>query len=179
MINSKSFITIAITSPDYIEDEARKIISLLESGNIDYCHIRKPNSSEKEVEELIKKIPETYHPSLKLHDYYSLLGYYDLGGVHLNARNKEIPLNAKAVSKSCHSLVELENIHDFDYVTLSPVFNSISKQGYNALFNFEELKTVLKKRQNVVALGGVTPDKIPFLKNLGFFGAAMLGYFWN
>lgn len=64
------------------------------------------------------------------------------------------------------------------YATLSPIFDSISKQGYKAAFNFDELQSALSKlKLPVIALGGVTPEKIPLLTTLGFKGAAMLGHY--
>ena len=72
---------------------------------------------------------------------------------------------------------ELEFASDYDYVTLSPIFDSISKQGYKSAFKLMELKNKIKGKK-VVALGGVTPDKFSYLKSIGFKGAALLGYFF-
>jgi thiamine-phosphate pyrophosphorylase len=66
----------------------------------------------------------------------------------------------------------------FDYVFLSPIFDSISKAGYKSAFTEEMLKEASDKGiidEKVVALGGVTFDKIPYLKKLNFGGAAMMG----
>ena len=63
-------------------------------------------------------------------------------------------------------------------MTLSPVFDSISKQGYRSAFDPDSLRPWLEGKR-VVALGGVTPERIPLLRDAGFSGAAMLGYFWN
>ena len=54
------------------------------------------------------------------------------------------------------------------------MYDSISKQGYASGFNLDELKGRLVGR-NVIALGGVTPDKFLELQVAGFVGAAMLG----
>ena len=65
------------------------------------------------------------------------------------------------------------------HVFLSPVFDSISKQGYRAGFTPEILRRASGEGiidEKVIALGGVTPDKLQLLHSLGFGGAAMLGY---
>ena len=68
--------------------------------------------------------------------------------------------------------------NDYDYVFLSPIFDSISKAGYKSSFTEEMLKDASSKGiidKKVVALGGVTLDMIPYLKELNFGGAAMMG----
>ena len=61
---------------------------------------------------------------------------------------------------------------------LSPIFDSVSKQGYASAFTDNALKQASRDGiidNKVVALGGVTPDKINYLRQLNFGGAAMLG----
>ncbi len=77
-----------------------------------------------------------------------------------------------------HSIEQLDQSENFDYVTLSPIFDSISKPGYKSAFNLENISRYIRGKK-VVALGGVTPDKFPALRDAGFFGAAMLGHFWQ
>lgn len=63
-------------------------------------------------------------------------------------------------------------------MTLSPIFDSISKNGYRSAFDLDEIKDMITGR-HVTALGGVTPDAFPILREKGFSGAALLGYIWN
>ena len=63
-----------------------------------------------------------------------------------------------------------------DYVTLSPIFDSISKKGYRSAFTasiLEELNDIA--RPLVIALGGVTPDRLAELKRFNFAGYAVKG----
>lgn len=181
MIN-KDFIVIAITSPEYYPEENMHIYEILETGDADFVHIRKPLWTLDETAALIQSIPKEYHPKLKIHDHFELLKKFDLGGIHLNSRNV-FPVSYSArFSKSCHSLKEILNFYNegksnYDYVTLSPIFDSISKPGYKAAFDLKMLSSVIKDKR-VIALGGVTPSKFPILKDLGFAGAALLGYFF-
>lgn len=69
-----------------------------------------------------------------------------------------------------------------DYVFLSPIFDSISKSGYRSAFSYARLRDAADRGvidEKVVALGGVTFDKIPLLSSLHFGGAAMLGAIWK
>ena len=72
---------------------------------------------------------------------------------------------------------ELKDIGRYSYVTLSPIFDSISKMGYVSKFRLDELPAALAGKR-VVALGGVTPEAFPALREAGFIGAAMLGWLW-
>lgn len=67
-----------------------------------------------------------------------------------------------------------------DYAFLSPIYNSISKQGYAAAaFDRRALKATLSACPiPIIALGGVTADKLPELRDLGFAGIAVIGSVW-
>lgn len=169
---------VAITAPGIIKNEISRISEILENGEADIIHIRKPDWTLKETDELIRRIPSKWHPRLRLHDHFRLLEHYSLAGIHLNSRNPDPHPLALSVTKSCHTIEQLEESAHYDYITLSPIFDSISKTGYRSAFNLDALSPHLEGK-NVVALGGITPDKFPVLKKAGFFGAAMLGYFWE
>lgn len=173
----RDFLIIAITTPGFFPDEAGRISEILNSGLAHIVHIRKPDLDITATEQLIAEIPEELHHRLKLHDHFDLLSSFQLGGVHLNSRNPTAPPGALSVSRSFHTIEQLADAEHYDYVTLSPIFDSISKKGYRQAFYLPSLAEPLKGRR-VVALGGVTPDRIPLLKAVGFFGCAMLGHFW-
>lgn len=165
-----------------IANEALRITSKLEDGVVDLIHLRKPEWSKDELASLIEQIPTELHSRLKLHDHFSLLNRFDLGGVHLNSRNPVPPANARSVSRSLHSVQELAETCGtcYDYVTLSPIFDSISKSGYESKFPADlSLLSPLLRGKNVVALGGVTPERFAELEKAGFYGAAMLGALWH
>ena len=172
------FKTIIFTSPISLKDEQLLITMLLESGVIDFIHLRKPGMEIHRMRNLIKRIPNEFHERIKIHDNFQLLDEFNLHGPHLNSRNPVSSNINFPVSKSCHSIKELSDSGDFEYVTLSPIYDSISKNSYHTPFILSDLKKHIKNK-NVIALGGVTPDKFPELKEYGFYGAALLGYFWE
>lgn len=173
---------IAITTPNFIECESSVIPHLLQLG-VDLVHIRKPSATSEQLALLLNSLPTWCYDQLVVHDCLELANKYNLKGVHLNRRNHTVPDNFKgSVSMSCHSLEEVEIKKDMaDYVFLSPIFNSISKNGYNSAFSKEELHNAMKQGtidKKVIALGGVSLANIETVKDLGFGGAALLGDIW-
>lgn len=172
---------IAITPPKDCADEIIFICKILSEG-FDYVHIRKPNSSLREVRNLIESVPQEFHNRLKLHGHFELINEFNIGGLHLNRRCPVPPRNCTLpLSRSCHSVDELsETPERYEYMFLSPVFDSISKPGYKAAFEEKELISELRKYPDkVVALGGITSENINLVKEYGFAGSAFLGYLFN
>lgn len=171
---------IVFTLPDAtVKNEAVRITEMLESGVIDRIHIRKPGMSADEMRKLIDCVPSSLHGRLSLHSNSELLREFPCIGWHFSDLRPDLPETGMR-SRSCHSPAEaVEWAARCDYVTLSPVFDSISKPGYlSACFNSED-ENICNRSGKVIALGGVTPKLIPSLKERGYRGAAMLGYAWK
>ena len=174
---------IVITQPDFIPGEALFIDRLFSHG-LDLLHLRKPESDIRDCKRLLDEISPEWLPKIVVHDHFELCSEYGLGGVHLNGRNPMPPQGHKGtLSRSCHCMEEIEKYMTCcDYLTLSPIFNSVSKQGYMAAFTADQLLAAKSKgliNQKVVALGGVTLQNIPQVKDFGFGGVAVLGDVWQ
>lgn len=171
---------IVFTLPETgVENEPVRLTTMLESGEIDRIHIRKPGMSYKEMRQLITYIPAIYHRRLSIHRHPRLLKEFPGIGWHFSESRPYEECNG-LLSRSCHTPLEAaEWAPVCDYVTLSPVFDSISKPGYlSACFNpIEEF--LCTQTGMVVALGGVTPAHFSRLKQRGYVGAALLGYAWK
>lgn len=168
---------IAITPAAPIENEGAKIGSILRAG-WRCVHLRHPEASHDEVRHIIKNVPQEFHERIVLHGHFDLTKEFNLGGLHLNRRYTSAPESYTGpLSRSCHSLAELSNDvnNKLEYVTLSPIFDSISKMGYSAAFSGEELLTLNDIATPVIALGGISPDNIHRLSDYNFSGYAMLG----
>lgn len=88
------------------------------------------------------------------------------------------------MSISCHTLKELAECRKkpFAYMSLSPIYDSISKRGYRSAFTADVIAAahrvgLIDKR--VMALGGITFDRIDKVTKMGFGGAMILGDAWR
>lgn len=164
-------------------DEANQISNFLRSGAIDFFHIRKYGADDDYIRNLILSIPSEFHNQLILHSHPHLFEELKVGGIHLKGNQAYIKKGNEITSRSFHSpaeLMALEVESPYSYVFLSPVFDSLSKQGYlSRLEEFVPFLDELGKKFKIVALGGVTPDNINKLFTLKFAGAALLGYLWS
>lgn len=180
---------ILFSSETNFEEEIRLVNHFLLDKDLVF-HIRKPNLSFKELRLYIQKIPIKFHQQLVIHQHIDLLKEFDIKGYHctrvfitnntpaLSALKEEYPNSS--FSKSCHSLSELALTNGYSYVFISPIFNSISKQGYNSYYNLEEVNQKVKEIETpVFALGGISNSSVKVLKNSNFKGVAVLGYIWN
>lgn len=173
---------IVITTPHFFEGESLMLSALFREG-MEKLHLRKPRSDKEELRALLEALPPEYHSRIVVHDHFSLASEYQLAGIHLNSRNHTIPEGFKgSVSRSCHSLQEVEDNRQLDYVFLSPIFPSISKEGYGSNFSTEVLRDAASQgiiNEKVVALGGLCEQTIPMIRDLGFGGMAILGALWG
>jgi len=190
---------IVITKPEFFEGEAEQIVQLLDSGRADLVHIRKPQQPSsladsarglelaelERLERLIQALPARLYGRLVLHDGHQLAIKYGLRGVHLNSRHPQPPDGFKgAVSISCHSLKELAECRKqpYAYMSLSPIFDSISKRGYRSAFSADDIAAARSQGlidERVMALGGITFDRISEVTKMGFGGAMILGDAWK
>ncbi|MBC7389276.1 MAG: thiamine phosphate synthase [Opitutaceae bacterium] len=173
-----------------MENEIGLINQLFKSG-LQRFHLRKPDVSKEHYESILKSISPENKRKIVLHQYHELAGKYNVKGLHLrevyrkslNERQiqdlkKELKKKNLSFSSSFHSLEELEKTDGlFDYILLSPVFESISKPGYASenVFN----PTYKKLKTPVIALGGIQSNNIGKVKELGFDGIAVLGAVWQ
>lgn len=174
---------IVLTAPEWLPDEAAAVTALFAQG-LRRLHLRKSAASREELDAFIVALPAAVRGRIVLHDHFDLQPRWGLGGVHLNGRNPLPPTGCSGtVSRSCHSLEEVAAWRDrLDYLFLSPIFDSISKQGYRAGFAAEELSRAAREGiidWRVMALGGVTPDNLAQVRAWGFGGAAVLGDLWQ
>lgn len=173
---------IVITPPKIEENEQFSIMEMLRLG-AERVHIRKPGISEDEMRNLIESIPVIGRKNISIHEHLHLAAQSGIGGVHLNSRFPDIPDDFQGlVSRSCHSIYELQECMDFDYVFISPVFDSISKPDYKSAFSPADIYEAVQKEwldKRVFALGGVHPGRFADIEAMGFGGAAMLGAAWR
>ena len=179
-----NFKIVAISWPEFFPGEAALINDLFGAG-LHLLHVRKPNADPGCVAALLRDVDPRFRSRLAIHYFPALADSFALGGLHLSGGRFSRPAGwGGRLSASCHSFSEVQTalVAGADYVFISPVFDSLSKCGYLSAFSTADL---LAARSNglidsrVVALGGVTPARLPLLASLGFGGAAFLGWLWG
>lgn len=179
---------IIITYPTAFPSELEQIVQVLEKEDC-RLHLRKPEYSEMEYEALLQVIPTKFHSRIVLHDYFHLAEKYKVGGLHYSTFKRsqisklaDLRISKLSLSTSTHSIEELRSLdNQFDYAFLSPIFPSISKQGYEGNLDMQAVQSYLQKphQTKVIALGGIDDSKIAQLQEWGFDGYAMLGNIWH
>lgn len=177
---------IVLTSERELENEADTINLLFQNG-LEVLHYRKPTFDIEEYRELLHKIEPEYYNRIMIHQFHELCEEFKLRGIHiqeqprlnLNEKLKEYvsgyTANNFKVSSSFHAKNDIKNCNvDFEYVLLSPVFSSISKEGYKGKgFDVTDLD------EFVVGMGGINQDTLQATFDLGFRGVGVLGGIWN
>jgi thiamine-phosphate pyrophosphorylase len=186
------FRLVLLTAPTALPDEARLLAALLGAGS-ETLHLRKPGWPAAPVEDLIQAIPAQFHARLVLHGHPGLVRRYRLGGLHLTGQQRAATvrrptlLPGQTLSTSFHSLAEIDrHRRRYDYVFLSPIFDSISKEGYGSTFKLPELRAFFQRQAGragyhapVLALGGIAATNLALVQVAGFAGAAVLGTIWQ
>jgi thiamine-phosphate pyrophosphorylase len=184
---------IVITETKSSATEIETIEKLFKAG-LRTLHVRKPGYSRKKMIKFISAIPQKYRNRLVLHSHLGLAVRYKLKGIHfteaarhpvfwawMKRRFFRSTMPSLTISSSYHSLAKVEKLRDvYDYVFLSPVFDSISKQDKKKTLPHSWIQDCLRiTKAKVVALGGVDETKILACRDMGFYGVALLGSIWQ
>ena len=180
---------IAITNPIPIRNEIYTIHSLFENG-LELLHIRKPDFSKIEMNAFLSEIKSDFRQQLVLHSHHQLASAAGIHRIHFTEKArietsekslKNWKKNGFSLSTSIHKMIDFEGLSTvFDYAFFGPVFESISKPNYASDIDFE--KELLQRNNNktaLIALGGITSDKIKIALEYGFDDVALLGAIWN
>jgi thiamine-phosphate pyrophosphorylase len=177
------FELIVISLPLFFRGEAECLDALLASG-LSKLHIRKPGASKKELDGLLREIRPRWRKQLVLHggnqpgEVRELANKYEIGQIHCPQKvwNERWGLR---LSSSLHSWEEMATVDErFAYVFISPLFNSISKEGYMANESLLQ-RPAVPQPCKVIGLGGIDCDTIREVLRHGWDGAAVMGWIWG
>jgi thiamine-phosphate pyrophosphorylase len=178
---------IIISNPDNIPNEPQIINQLFEAG-LTHFHLRKPDYDERQLTELLKQIDEQYHHHIALHQHHAIARDFGMERLHYTEQQRlstgveklaEQNRQGYILSTSVHDVATLQTLKWFDNAFLGPVFNSISKPGYQAKLSDSFYLDKLSINLNIIALGGIYASNLSKIKTMNFDGAAVLGSIWN
>ena len=180
---------IVLTNPLPVINEIDTIHSLFENG-LELLHIRKPDFSETEMTAFLSEIKSDFRQQLVLHSHHQLALAFGIHRIHFTEKRriemaeeslKNWKENGFKLSTSIHNMIDFEQLSNvFDYAFFGPVFESISKPNYASDIDFEkELHHRKNNKTAIIALGGITADKIKTALEYGFDDVALLGTLWN
>lgn len=103
-------------------------------------------------------------------------------GVHLPAAGvppadaRRLLGPAALVGVSCHSPADVARARDggASFAFLSPIYDTPSKRAYGPPIGLEALRAAARLGLPLVALGGVTPERVPELRAAGARGVAAI-----
>jgi len=184
---------VVISQAKTIENEHAIVQQLFEAG-LDSFHLRKPRLRTKELIEYLEKIPSQFHNRIITHTHHRLASKFNLQGIHYTRlhlepsfknwwRERKLGLiNRKLIRTSSHN--KLASLYDqsdinFDYVFLSPIFDSITGK-YQSGFYEDSIKAAIQKTGlKIVARGGIDVSRIEKVNELGFYGMALYSCIWK
>jgi thiamine-phosphate pyrophosphorylase len=120
--------------------------------------------------------------TVTVHDDIDAAAMADAGGVHLPSGGSpaaaRLRLPGALIGASAHSAEEASALLSAgaDYVTVSPVFLTVSKPGYGPALGTDGLARIVERVAGpVIALGGVTAANAASCRAAGAQGVAVMG----
>ena len=178
---------IAISSPVAVDDEPILINNLFMAG-LKCFHLRKPENNINTVRELIKGVAPRFYDRVALHQFHEMAADFGIKRLHYteSARQQSNMQQLRSqlddgfiLSTSIHDITLLPELDLFEYAFYGPVFNSISKPGYQSKIAIDFKISKLNSKPKVIALGGVELSNLTKIKAMGFDGVAVLGALWS
>lgn len=185
--------TIIYTCPENIINEVDILQQALELG-VDYLRLYKPKQTLKQKKEVLAKIDKSFLPKIIVDEFELFNANPTIGALHFfegtikyskffDIFKDVVDKSPSFSSASCHTISQAKRYRsDFTFLMFSPIFDTNSKNKSTRKLNLEVLKEYfsLKKSKSInFALGGITPNNISNIKEVGFDGVAAMGYIWK
>ena len=167
-------------------DRLKTILEAALEAGCRWIMVRGKNTSDMVVRETVSmalRASGKYGAWVYVSGYPQLVSMLGAHGLHLPwgwrvAESRRIVGGDVVIGMSTHSLEEAEQAYHegADYITLSPIYRSISKRDYDKILGLHELRKVaLRIPIPVIALGGISPGRaLPCLVH-GAGGVAVMG----
>ena len=185
---------VIIISPTKVKEAEIKNVTLLFEAGLGSYHLSKPKFSTRQLQEYIEKIPKQFHNRIVIHSHHNLARKYNLQGVHYTKkhlepnfhnwwREKLLRINTSHFIKTTShgklaSLYEEEEMK-FDYVFLSPIFDTITGKYQSGFYEDSIVAAIQKTGKKIIARGGVDVTRVEKINELGFYGMALYSSLWD
>jgi thiamine-phosphate pyrophosphorylase len=185
---------IVISNSGILENEPAIVTKLFEAG-LETFHLRKHKTSTKKTKDFINAIPKHFHNRIIIHSHHNLARLFNLKGIHLTKTHKKRKLRTWIMLKliklknpaiiistsydNIGKLFEQQESYKYNYVFLSPIFESITSK-FQGGYTTHSLKSALSKSEyKVIARGGVDINAIEKAHEIGFEGLAFYNSIWK
>ena len=158
-------------------------------AGVDLIQVREKDLGTRDLVELVRAALEAIRGTetrLVVNDRLDVALSLGAHGVHLSVQSlparevrRRVP-EGFLVGVSCHSLEEAQDAESAraDYIVLGPIFPTTSKIKYGPPLGLETLASVTKQvKVPVLALGGVTPERVSKCLRAGVAGIAGISIF--
>ena len=165
-----------ISIPTLIPGEAELIRGFFDMG-LDQYHLRKPGIDPQKLHAILDDLSSFELEKILVSGEPAEFDQYPLKGFHASGYFTAPGPCWK--STSAHSLTEAKEKGSWaNQVYISPVFESLSKPGYENKGLRRELEA---HRIDVhwIALGGIHRGNLHLIHRMGFLQAAVMGAVWN
>ena len=177
---------VLITNRKVCETKLTDIIEQAVEGGVGTVQLREKDLSTSDLYSLAKEIREITKrkgANLIINDRVDIAIAVDADGVHLGWQSLEIGIvrrmigQDKLIGFSAHSLRETERAENSgaDYVTISPIFDTVNKDYFIKPLGVDEIAKI-KERINipVIALGGINENNVSKVLKNGADGIAAI-----
>ncbi|MFN3917541.1 MAG: thiamine phosphate synthase [Flavobacteriales bacterium] len=184
---------IVISSDHPSNEEANWVNKLFTEGLMEY-HLKKKSISRKDSKNFIENIEYQYHNRIILHQHYSLVKKFNLGGIHVNRKLRKSGLSGwiqmlkfrllyrgKKLYATCHRLSSLNSHYKkYDAIIYGPLYKmGLSGRMEPTLNPNVTSKLSVFSKADIFAMGGISSENIAAVKHFGFNGVAIVSGIWN
>ena len=181
---------LAVLSPETDFPNEKEIVAAMFAHGLARYHLRKPTWTWLQTQRWLDGWSREDRARCVVHHHHDLVAALALGGRHWRDDDRA-PLNPVTdrglTSRSCHDLAGLESaLGRYHAVFFSPIFPSLSKPGYEPLEPpglrlraLLEGRNVEQRSTQVLALGGVSAERLDECRERGFDGVGLLGAIWQ
>ena len=159
-------------------------------GGVRAIQLREKNMSSKDLLALALEVncmTKRYNTKLLINDRADIAVMAGADGVHLTEASfkaSEVKINFPnlIVGVSTHSIegARLADSQGADFITFSPIYETPSKSIYGPPQGLAPLRHVTKSvHLPVLALGGITLNRVPECLEHGAFGVAVISDIWD